>query len=83
MSSTSTMHSRMAGSVASIDSLRSGDPFSRSPRVSRSQLEEIPEGPSTSHFYMTSSVCDELIRYRRRLMWFNNTRNQKIKRRSD
>ena len=48
MSSTSTVQShRHSGSIGSMDSLRSGDPFSRSPRVTRSQhLEEIPEGPS-------------------------------------
>lgn len=46
MSSTSTLRSRMAGSVASLDSLRSGEPFSKSPRVNRKLMEDIPEGPS-------------------------------------
>ena len=48
MSSTGTLRSTKYGSVASLDSLRSSDPFSKSPKLSRKQLsmEDIPEGPS-------------------------------------
>ena len=40
------MHSTKAGSIGSLDSLRSSDPFSKSPRIARRHLAEIPEGPS-------------------------------------
>ena len=49
MSSTSTMRSHMVGgSIASLDSLKSSDPFSKSPRINRRQSmkEEVPSGPS-------------------------------------
>ena len=48
MSSTSTMRSHAVGSVASLDSLRSTDPFSKSPRMSRRQSakDDVPDGPS-------------------------------------
>ena len=50
MSSSSTLR-HGPGSVASLDSLRSTDPFSKSPRMSRRQMEmeDIPEGPSMSN----------------------------------
>ena len=46
MNSTSTLRSTAIGSTASFDSLKSTDPFAKSPRLARRQLEEIPEGPS-------------------------------------
>ena len=54
-SSTATMHSTKAGSIGSMDSLRSSDPFSKSPRVARRHLEEIPEGSSESIFWFSKS----------------------------
>ena len=63
MSSTSTLRSGKAGSVASLDSVKSGEPFSKSPRMSRrhSSMENIPEGPSeSSHIYcilLSRAIC--------------------------
>ena len=47
-SSTGTLQSsrNYGGSMSSLDSARSTEPFSKSPRMARRQLEEIPEGPS-------------------------------------
>ncbi|KAL3842214.1 hypothetical protein ACJMK2_020253, partial [Sinanodonta woodiana] len=56
MSSTGTIRSTVRGSVLSLDSLKSSDPFSKSPRLSRKamsmSMEDIPEGstiPYTLH----------------------------------
>ena len=48
MSSTSTLKSGRSGSMISLDSINSRDPFSKSPRLGRKQssLEDVPEGPS-------------------------------------
>ncbi|XP_050409617.1 lipoxygenase homology domain-containing protein 1 [Patella vulgata] len=53
MSSTGTLKSTRIGSVSSLDSIRTNDPFGKSPRLKRSQLssslENVPEGPSISY----------------------------------
>ena len=53
-SSTGTLKSRFGGSVASLDSLRTTDPFSKSPRVNKKQLlavdEDVVDGPSEYWF---------------------------------
>ncbi|ESO97796.1 hypothetical protein LOTGIDRAFT_208950 [Lottia gigantea] len=54
MSSTGTLRSTKIGSVSSLDSIRTNDPFSKSPRLNRKQLssslEDVPEGgPSISY----------------------------------
>ncbi|KAL5006870.1 hypothetical protein ScPMuIL_015676 [Solemya velum] len=48
MSSTGTLRSTKIGSVGSLDSIRTTDPFSHSPRMNRKRasMEEIPEGPT-------------------------------------
>ena len=57
MSSTSTLRSaRLGASAVSLDSLRSSDPFSKSPRMSRRQLEEIPEGPSKDLLFVITYI---------------------------
>ncbi|XP_064633987.1 lipoxygenase homology domain-containing protein 1-like isoform X3 [Lineus longissimus] len=51
MSSTSTLHSTKIGSITSLDSFRSGEPFSKSPKLSKkfSSIEEMPEGPTVPY----------------------------------
>ncbi|KAK7479806.1 hypothetical protein BaRGS_00028986, partial [Batillaria attramentaria] len=49
MSSTGTLRSTKYGSVTSLDSIRTNDPFSKSPRMTRKlqqSLEDLPEGPT-------------------------------------
>ncbi|XP_048241483.1 lipoxygenase homology domain-containing protein 1-like isoform X2 [Haliotis rufescens] len=51
MSSTGTLRSTKYGSVSSLDSMRTTDPFSKSPRLNRRQslmssMEEVTEGPT-------------------------------------
>lgn len=57
MSSTGTLRSTKYGSIASLDSLRSTDPFSKSPKMSRKQLsmEDIPEGPTIPYTVRVST----------------------------
>ncbi|XP_053384453.1 lipoxygenase homology domain-containing protein 1-like isoform X6 [Mercenaria mercenaria] len=57
MSSTGTLRSTKYGSIASLDSLRSTDPFSKSPKLSRKQLsmEDIPEGPTIPYTVRVST----------------------------
>ena len=63
MSSTSTMRSHAVGSVASLDSLKSTDPFGKSPRLSRRQStkDDLPDGPSkcTCIVLETQTFCTQ------------------------